>query len=73
MEAARREGCVTMDQSLQALYAAHQVSLEQAMRHMRNPRTLSPEGQTTADPATEAAVKSPTGNPDPRRKLPWSR
>ncbi|MFH1464416.1 MAG: PilT/PilU family type 4a pilus ATPase [Pseudomonadota bacterium] len=72
MEAARRDGCVTMDQSLQALYAARTVTFEQAMRHLRNPRAISPEGgaEPSADPSTQ-----PSGSPtaEPRRKLPWSR
>jgi twitching motility protein PilT len=76
MEAARRDGCVTMDQALQQLFAERKIAYEQAMRHLRNPRSISPEGGISADPgagAEPAKLPPATTTGDPRRKGPWTR
>ncbi len=60
MEASRRDGSITMDAALQDLVGEGLISMEEALRHARNPRALR-----DAEPAEVSPAPPPVRRPGP--------
>ncbi len=65
MEASRRDGCTTMDQALQTLYAERKISYEDALRYLRNPKSIRPEEPPPAEGAEPAQGQQGYGQQRP--------
>ncbi len=77
MEAGRKDGSVTMDRALQAMFEAKQILYEDAQRYLRNPKAFGPSLGVSRDPSLS---QEPTRLPEaqepqaePKRGFPWKR
>ncbi len=73
MEAARKDGSITMDKCLQQLVADEKVLVEHAQRHLRNPKAIlaapdAPAEPSLADPPKRLPPKDPK---DPKKRFRW--
>ena len=76
MEAGRKDGSVTMDRSLQALFQDKLILYEDAQRYLRNPKSLNPAMGVNKEPLTEEPTRLPD-QPEPtderKRGFRWKR
>ena len=77
MEASRKDGSVTMDRALQRLFADGLVLYEDALRYLRNPKSITPSMGVSQDPSlTKEPAKLPE-QPEPtderKRGFRWKR
>ena len=70
MEGARRDGMVTMDNALRALYQAGEVAYEDVVPHLTNPRSIVPPTAPSAQAPAPEVEDEPAV---PRGRFPWSR
>jgi twitching motility protein PilT len=77
MEASRKDGSVTMDHSLQRLHEQELVLYEDALRYLRNPRSIDPNrGVARSDNITAEPAKlpqQPESTDERRRGFRWKR
>jgi pilus retraction protein PilT len=77
MEAGRKDGSVTMDRALQALFQDKLVLYEDAQRYLRNPKALNPTMGVSRDPSLHQEPARLPDQPeppeDPKRGFRWKR
>ena len=77
MEAGRKDGSLTMDRALQALFQDKKVLYEDAQRHLRNPKALNPAMGVSKDPSVKEEPtklpERPGSTEEPKRGFRWKR